>query len=166
MLRRRPAATAVGAVAGLAALMAGAGCGGDSRSATPTDQPPTSPPETPTQVDRCYPDVTVTPVPEQLEDLPLPDRTKVYVVEERGDNGVIITGVTDQPFRSSASLMRARYREPPFTIVGYDRNATAFGANWTGRSISGRWVLTDITPLCPGDTEVKILWTSAGGQAD
>jgi hypothetical protein len=58
--------------------------------------------------------------------------------------------------------MRQRYSDPPFAIVDIDRGEGAIGVNWTGPSISGRWVVTDISDTCPGDTEVKILWTSAG----
>ncbi len=176
MVRRRPTATAVRALPllGMLAILAvSAGCdeddpgppGASSEPTTPATESAT-PTETPTELDRCFDDVTVVPLPTELVDLPFPDRTKVYRVEVRGDNGVISTGVTDQSFRTTASQMRFRYQERPFTIVGFDKNEVALGANWTGRSTSGRWVVEDITPICPGDTEVTILWTSAGGLAD
>ncbi len=126
---------------------------GPASTTLPTDGP------TPTG---CYADVRSKRVPPELANLSYPDDTIVHNVDIRGDNGILLTGVTDLPFRRALRQMRQRYSDPPFGIVGTEDVEGGIGANWTGPSISGRWVVTDISALCPGDTEVQILWTSAG----
>ncbi|CAN5670409.1 hypothetical protein BH24ACT11_BH24ACT11_09890 [soil metagenome] len=125
----------------------------------PTDDEPV---EEPTDQVPCTTDVTEVKIPAVLSNLSYPDRTIVYDVEVLGENGIRVTGVTDLRFSAAREQMRIRYSKLPFEIVDEDRGLTAFAANWTGPSITGRWLVTDISETCPGNTEVRILWTSDG----
>jgi len=138
----------------------------ESSSPTLTSTETPEPTEPPTETISCFRDVRPVPIPPDLRELPFPDRTTVYDVEERGDAGVVLTAVSSLSFRVAALQMRSRYLAPPFTIVGSNQSETGFGANWNGRTISGRFEVVDLAPDCPGDTEVQILWTPAGGLAE
>jgi len=171
MTRVRPAATTLALVAGLAAL---AGCTDDEPSVPPPETSTTTEPtETPTATEDitaspygCYLHAESEPVPPELSNLSYPANTVIHEVEVRGDSGVLLTGVTDLRFRAAVGQMRQQYSDPPFEIVGEeDVEDDGKAANWTGPSVSGRWVITDISEACPGNTEVKVLWTSAGGSS-
>ena len=167
----RPAAVALAVVTGLGAL---AGCTDDGPSASPSEAS-TSPSTEPTETATATEDVTVSPygcylharserVPPELSNLSYPDNTVIHEVELLGDSGVLLTGVTDLRFRAAVVQLRQQYSDPPFEIVGQeDVEGEGKAANWNGPSISGRWVVTDISAACPDNTKVKILWTSAGG---
>lgn len=169
MTTPRPAAEALAVVAGLMAL---AGCTDDEPSASPTDaststeptEPPTATEDATASPYGCYLHAESEPVPPELSNLSYPANTVIHEVEVRGDSGVLLTGVTDLRFRAAVGQMRQQYSDPPFEIVGEeDVEDDGKAANWTGPSVSGRWVITDISEACPGNTEVKVLWTSAGG---
>lgn len=179
-MTRRPAARARAATTALGCVLCGVLALPACSEVTSSPDQPTSLATTPTEssttrghqqppsstgataVSGCFADVREAQVPAVLNNLAFPDRTVVYDVDEHGDNGIVLTGVTDTAFRASAAQMRARYTDPPFEVVGYDTAESALGANWSGPSISGRWVVSDISATCRGDTEVKILWTSQG----
>lgn len=129
----------------------------------PTELPTeTEPVEDPTERVPCARDVTEVKIPPVLSNLSYPDRTIVYDVEVLGENGIRVTGVSDLRFSAAREQMRIGYSKLPFEIVDEDRGLTAFAANWTGPSITGRWLVTDISEECPGNTEVRILWTPDG----
>lgn len=164
---------ATAAVAVLTMCLAAAGCGTDdpgppsSTEEQTSPTPPTtteqsSPTTEPTTASGCFEDMTSEAIPPELSNVSFPDRTIVYDVDVRGDNGVLLTGVTNLLFRAAVYQMRESYSDPPFGIIGTDEGEDAVGANWSGPGISGRWVISDISAVCPGDTEVKILWTSGG----
>ncbi len=169
----RPRRTAA-AAAVLAGSLGAAGCTDDEQlpdgptavQSTAANGEPTTSPTTPSATDpaaqECYTDAEEERFPPALNNLSFPDRTIIYDVEVRGDNGILLTGVTDVLFRASAFQMRQRYSDPPFEIIGFDEGDTELGANWSGPSISGRWVVSDLSPTCPGDTQVTMLWTSQG----
>ncbi len=188
MTTSRPVAAVA---AGLAASLVLAGCtGGDNASAARSDESttttgadgstsaPSESPESPessseptpdeeTTADpaqdvKCSDDVTETRIPPELSNLSYPDGTVVYEVEVLGENGVRVTGVTDLRYNLAKHQMERRYSRLPFEIVSLDQAPNSFGANWTGPSITGRWVVNDISGACPGDTEVRILWTGDG----
>lgn len=125
----------------------------------PTDEEPD---DEPTPAVECSADVTEAKIPAELSNLSYPDRTIVYGVEVLGENGVRLTGVTDLGFDAAREQMRRRYSRLPFDIVDEDIGAGAFGANWTGPSITGRWLVSDVSAVCAGETEVRILWTADG----
>lgn len=135
--------------------------GGDSAATaeTPTEPPTETPTDVPPVCSRSAEEVSIPP---EMGNLVFPERTVIFDVDERGDNGVVLTGVTDLLYRAAAAQMRRLYSSPPFSILDLDEIEGALGAVWLGPSISGRWQVTDISDTCPGDTEVRVLWTSAG----
>lgn len=132
-------------------------------SPEPDDEPTASEPSSasPTQA-ACFDDVTGAAIPPELSNLMYPDLTIVYNVDVRGDNGVMVTGVTSELFQTAVRQMRLSYQAPPFSIVSTAEGDTAYGATWEGPSISGRWEVSDISSVCPGNTQVRILWTADG----
>ena len=171
-MSRPPLATA--ALVLVACLGLAAGCT-DDEPGDPAASSETSATTEPTETPTATEDVTASPygcylharserVPPELSNLSYPDNTVVHEVDVRGDAGVLLTGVTDLRFRATVVQMRQQYSDPPFEIVGEEGTENdGIAANWTGPSISGRWVVTDISDACPGNTEVKLLWISAGG---
>ena len=168
---------AVAAAGSMVACLALWGCSESdgATTTTPSTETPSTPSEpadetTPTEPSdgdsptqpQCFDDVTGAAIPPELSNLTYPDLTIVYSVEVRGDNGVLVTGVTNELFHSAVRQMRVSYQEPPFSIVGTEEGDTAYGATWDGPSISGRWEVSDIASVCPGDTQVRILWTADG----
>ncbi len=136
-----------------------------SESSSESSSEPTPDEETtadPSQDVKCSDDVNETRIPPELSNLSYPDSTVVYEVEVLGENGVRVTGVTDLRYNLAKQQMERRYSKLPFEIVSLDQAPNSFGANWTGPSITGRWVVSDISGACPGDAEVRILWTDDG----
>ena len=171
MMRAHHAVATLATVAGLVVV---AGCTDDEPS-DPAATDGTSATTEPTGTSAPTVDGTAAPqgcylharserVPPELSNLSYPDNTVVHEVDVRGDSGVLLTGVTDRRFRAALVQLRQQYSDPPFEIVGEEETDDGgMAANWTGPSISGRWLVTDISEACPGNTEVTILWTSAGG---
>ena len=143
----------------------------DPEATSGTSATTTEPTETPTATEDatespygCYLHTRSERVPPELSNVTFPDNTVVHEVDVRGDNGVLLTGVTDLRFRAAVGQLRQQYSDPPFEIVGEeDVEDGGKAANWTGPSISEHWMVTDISEACPDNTEVRILWTSAGG---
>ena len=171
MTRTHTAAALLAVVMGLGALM---GCTGDEPAdpeSTSGTSATTESTETPIPTvdgtaapQACYLHARSEMVPPELSNLAYPNNTVIHEVDVRGDAGVLLTGVTDLRFRAAVAQLRQQYSDPPFEVVGEEETDDGgMAANWTGPSISGRWLVTDISAACPGDTEVTILWTSAGG---
>ena len=174
MTRSRLATMLAGAVAATLCLVACSddgstpSAGSEDSTATPEaptetpSEPTETPTETPTDSPVCHPEATEVSIPPEMGNLVFPERTVIFDVDVRGDSGTVLTGVTDLLYRAAAAQMRKRYSAPPFSILNLDEIEGALGAVWLGPGISGRWQVTDISDTCPGDTEVRVLWTSAG----
>ncbi|MGN6250453.1 MAG: hypothetical protein ACTHNS_01425 [Marmoricola sp.] len=87
---------------------------------------------------------------------PFPGRTVVYDVEDRGQDGVIATGVTDEPFKQVLADFNGPAQDAGFTVTNGETEEHDAEANWTGNGHHGRWAIR-VSGTCPGETVVQVL---------
>lgn len=86
---------------------------------------------------------------------PLPAGTVVFNVEDRGDDGVIATGVTATRFDDVLAAMNAT-QDAGFDITGGETEEDDAEANWTGNGYVGRWTIKR-SRSCPAETVIQLL---------
>jgi hypothetical protein len=144
------------ALPALVALLLPTACGGgdsDSEGGDPDSGGFSAAADTNT----CVADATeVTSTPDGYPtDFPLPDGTVVFHVEDRGDDGVIATGVTATAFDEVLAGMNAT-KEAGFRVTGGETEEDDAEADWTGHGYVGRWAIKK-SASCPGETVVQLL---------
>ncbi len=147
--------TTLGAVTCLTALLlAGAGCGGESKAQKERDR------ELEKAADRntCLADAKrVSDLPAGFPaDFPFPDQTVVYDAEDRGSDGVVVTGVTSLPFKEVLAAMNGPAQDAGFKVVDGETEEHDAEANWTGKGFRGRWAIRE-SGSCDGETVVQVL---------
>jgi hypothetical protein len=147
---RRVAATA--AVSAL--LVLAAGCGGTGESADPdAGGDPTAAADTSTCLADAHP---VSDFPSRYPtDFPLPDGTVVYHVEDRGEEGVVATGVTTTAFPDVLTALNAA-KSAGFKVTEGETEDHDAEANWAGNGYTGRWAIRE-SASCPGETVIQLL---------
>lgn len=105
----------------------------------------------------CVKDATqVTSTPDGYpSDFPLPRGTVVFTVEDRGEDGIIATGVTATPFDEVLGAMNAANRAG-FEVTSGETEEDDAEANWTGNGLNGRWAIKK-SATCPGETVIQLL---------
>jgi hypothetical protein len=88
-------------------------------------------------------------------DFPLPSGTVVFRVEDRGEDGVIATGVTATPFDHVLAAMNAA-KQAGFRVTSGETEEDDAEANWTGNGFTGRWAIKK-SAACPGETVIQLL---------
>jgi hypothetical protein len=143
---------ATGAVGGL--LLVLTACGdGDSAAADPDADQFSAAANTSTCVADAH---QVTSFPAGYPtDYPLPRGTVVFSVQDRGADGVVATGVTDQPFDTVLHAMNAA-ASAGFRRTSGETEEDDAEANWTGNGFTGRWAIKK-SATCPGETVVQLL---------
>jgi hypothetical protein len=151
----RPEATCLVAVAAL--LLGLAGCGeagktGDKRSAEQRLEK---------SADRttCAADAKAVPTPyggQFPEDWPFPPGTAVYDVEDRGDQGTIVTAISTAPFRTVLDFLNDDVSGQGFRVESGETEAHDAEAEWAGNGHRGRWTIRE-SQQCPGETLVQVL---------
>jgi hypothetical protein len=86
---------------------------------------------------------------------PLPTGTVVFHMEDRGEDGVIATGVTATPFHDVLTAMNAAEKSG-FEVTEGETEEDDAEANWTGNGFTGRWAIKK-SATCPGETVVQLL---------
>jgi hypothetical protein len=111
--------------------------------------------------DTCVDDATaVTSTPDgYARSFPLPEGTVVYHVEDRGQDGVIATGVTATPFDEVLHAMNAA-EQAGFHVTSGETEDDDAEANWTGNGFVGRWAIKK-SAACPGQTVIQLLSRSS-----
>jgi hypothetical protein len=139
-------------VAGL--LLVPTGCGGGSEAGG--QDPPTGG-SAAYDAETCVGDAAaVASTPDDYPaSFPLPDGTVVFHVEDRGEDGVIATGVTATPFADVLAAMNAAQKSG-FAITSGETEEDDAEANWTGNGFTGRWAIKK-SATCPGETVVQLL---------
>ena len=109
------------------------------------------------ETDTCVKDARqVTSTPDGYPtDFPLPSGTVVFHVEDRGEDGVIATGVTRTPFDDVLTAMNAA-KKAGFEVTSGETEEDDAEANWTGNGYTGRWAIKK-SSTCPGETVVQLL---------
>lgn len=136
-----------------ALLLLPTACGGNDESGDPDADSFTAAADTATcladaQPVASYPDGYPT-------DYPMPGGTVVFSVEDRGADGVVATGVTDQPFDEVLRDMNAAAKAG-FARTSGETEEDDAEANWTGNGFTGRWAIKK-SASCSGETVVQLL---------
>lgn len=88
-------------------------------------------------------------------DFPLPEGTVVYHVEDRGEQGVVATGVTRTAFPDVLKALNAA-KAAGFKVTEGETEDHDAEANWTGNGYTGRWAIR-ASASCPGETVLQLL---------
>jgi hypothetical protein len=105
----------------------------------------------------CVDDATtVSSFPDDYpQDFPMPTGTVVYHVEDRGQDGVIATGITATPFDAVLEAMN-NAKHAGFTVTTGETEDDDAEANWTGHGYLGRWAIKK-SASCPDQTVIQLL---------
>lgn len=93
------------------------------------------------------------------EDFPFPDQTVVYDAEDRGEQGVILTGVSKLPFKDVLAALNGPAQDAGFKITEGETEDHDAEANWSGNGYRGRWAIRE-SGSCEGETVVQVLAAS------
>ncbi len=91
-------------------------------------------------------------------DFPMPPQTVVYDAEDRGEEGVVVTGVTDLPFKEVLDALNGPAQDAGYKVTSGETEEHDAEANWAGNGYRGRWAIRE-SAECPGETVVQILAT-------
>jgi hypothetical protein len=89
-------------------------------------------------------------------DFPLPPHTVAYDAEDRGEQGVIVTGITDLPFKEVLAALNGPAQDAGFKVTNGETEEHDAEANWEGNGYRGRWAIRE-SSTCPGETVVQVL---------
>jgi hypothetical protein len=150
-MRRGTAAT----VAAAALLLAGCGSSGSGSEAKGKDVFEKA-------ADRtvCVKDATaISTYPTGFpRDFPFPPSTVVYNAQDRGQEGVVLTGVTTLPFKQVLAALNGKAQAAGFKVTSGETEEHDAEANWSGNGYRGRWAIRE-SGSCAGQTVVQVLAT-------
>ena len=152
-MRARVAALVVTALLGLS------GCGGSSSSSAGEDP---GEEEFSAAADRstCLADAEQIADPGDFPaDFPMPPQTVVYDTEDRGEEGTIVTGITDLPFKEVLAALNGPAQDAGYKVTNGETEEHDAEANWEGNGYRGRWAIRE-SATCPGETVVQVLATT------
>jgi hypothetical protein len=143
--------TIAGPVASMLLLLPTA-CGSHQSSDPDADQF-----SAPADTSTCVDDATaVSSFPDGYpQHFPMPKGTVVFHVEDRGQDGVIITGVTGTPFHDVLKAMNDAKRAG-FTVTSGETEENDAEADWTGNGYLGRWAIKK-SASCRDQTVIQLL---------
>ena len=161
-----------GGVAGLAAaallVLAGlTGCGSDDgshesgpESASEKAQEHESEQDMENAADRSVCKADADPVQRPYADgfpdaWPFPPQTTVYNVEDRGETGVIVTGISSLPFKQILDFLNHDAVDAGFEVTSGETEEHDAEANWSSGDQQGRWAIRESAD-CPGETVVQV----------
>lgn len=149
--------TRLGALASASALLlALSGCGGDEK---------TGKPELDKAADRstCSADAKAVarPYGGQFPDgWPFPPGTTVYDVEDRGEDGTIVTAVSTASFTTILDYLNHEVVAAGFAIESGETEEHDAEAEWRGNGHRGRWAIRE-SAQCAGETVIQVLAAEA-----
>jgi hypothetical protein len=94
------------------------------------------------------------------ENFPFPPKTVVFNAEDRGQDGVVATGVTSTPFKQVLAALNGPAQRAGFKVTDGETEEHDAEANWTGNGYRGRWAIRE-SGSCPGETVVQVLSTKS-----
>ena len=141
----------------IALLLTAAACGSDDEK--------TSEPKLEKAADQstCSADAkgVATPYGGQFPDAwPFPPGTTVYNVEDRGNQGTIVTAISTTPFTSILAFLNHDVVAAGFAIESGETEAHDAEAEWKGNAHRGRWAIRE-SAACPGETVIQVLAAEA-----
>jgi hypothetical protein len=89
-------------------------------------------------------------------DFPLPPGTILYSVDNRGADGIVVTGVTGTAFKSVLSSLQKDLPAHGYTPKAGETEPHDAESNWTSAGYDGRWAIREI-PQCSGETLVNVV---------
>lgn len=89
-------------------------------------------------------------------DFPLPPGTVVYAADNRGPDGIVVTGVTATAFKQVLSSLQTGLPAHGFTPDEGETEPHDAESNWRSAGFTGRWAIREI-PQCTGETLVNVL---------
>lgn len=89
-------------------------------------------------------------------DFPFPPRTVVFHAEDRGSDGVVVTGVTATPFKQVLAALNGPAQRAGYKVTSGETEEHDAEANWAGNGYRGRWAIRE-SGSCPGQTVVQVL---------
>jgi hypothetical protein len=89
-------------------------------------------------------------------DFPLPPGTILYSVDNRGADGIVVTGVTATSFKAVLSALQTDLPAHGYTPKEGETEPHDAESNWTSAGYDGRWAIREI-PQCSGETLVNVV---------
>jgi hypothetical protein len=93
-------------------------------------------------------------------DFPFPHGTVVYHAEDRGEDGVVVTGVSPKPLEDVLAALNGPAQDAGFKVTNGETEEHDAEANWSGNGYRGRWAIRESSE-CPGETVVQVLAAGA-----
>jgi hypothetical protein len=107
----------------------------------------------------CAADATAVATPyggEFPDGWPFPADTTVYDVEDRGDQGTIVTAISTAPFQTILDFLNHDVVAAGFRVESGETEEHDAEAEWEGNGHRGRWAIRE-SGECPGETVVQVL---------
>ena len=89
-------------------------------------------------------------------DFPMPPGTIVYAADDRGKDGIVVTGVTETPFKSVLAALQQDLPAHGYTPEEGETEPHDAESNWHSAGYTGRWAIREI-PQCSGQTLVNVV---------
>ena len=89
-------------------------------------------------------------------DFPLPPGTVLYAVDNRGADGIVVTGVTGTAFKTVLSSLQTGLPAHGYTPEEGETEPHDAESNWHSAGYTGRWAIREI-PQCAGQTLVNVV---------
>ena len=96
------------------------------------------------------------------QDWPFPPGTTVYDVEDRGDQGTIVTAISTTPFRGILDFLNGDVTRAGFHVESGETEEHDAEAEWAGNGHRGRWAIRE-SATCPGETVIQVLAARSAG---
>jgi len=90
------------------------------------------------------------------EGWPFPTGTTVYDVEDRGDQGTIVTAISTSPFKTILDFLNDDVAAAGFEVESGETEEHDAEAEWEGNGHRGRWAIRE-SGDCPGETVIQVL---------
>jgi len=94
------------------------------------------------------------------EGWPFPPGTTVYDVEDRGDQGTIVTAISTAPLRTILDFLNHDVVGQGFRVESGETEAHDAEAEWEGHGHRGRWAIRE-SGECTGETVIQVLATES-----
>lgn len=87
---------------------------------------------------------------------PLPPKTVVYSVDDRGAAGIVVTGVSSAPFHAVLTALQERLPAAGFRAEDGEAEPHDAESDWSSSGFRGRWAIREL-PQCGGDVLVDVV---------
>lgn len=87
---------------------------------------------------------------------PMPPGTVVTAADDRGDAGLVVSGVTPAAFKDVLAALQHDLPPKGFTLQDGETEPHDAESDWTSAGYHGRWAIREI-PQCHGDTAVSVV---------